>query len=259
MKTTQILTIISLSCLLISLVSSFISKIPIVVKNAFFLVAVILLATSQVVKCKPEKFIDSSSGNVLDFVEIGTSDFNTEIEKADNNTRGISVEPLRDYLERLPNKKMCVKENVAISDERGSLYMYFVSKEDIAKFNLPDWLRGCNSLGKPHESVERILNEKNLQHIYKTSPVKVITFEDLMRKYNVKKINFLKIDTEGHDPIILQSMINYCDSNPSVYPRTIKFETCGISNSLKEQDVIQKLKKRGYKVVSKGDDTVLKK
>ena len=58
MKTIQILTIISLSCLFISLVSSFISKIPMVVKNAFFLVAVILLATSQVVKYIPEKLSD---------------------------------------------------------------------------------------------------------------------------------------------------------------------------------------------------------
>ena len=58
MKPAQILTIISLSCLFISLVSSFISKIPIVVKNAFFLVAVVLLATSQVVKYIPEKLSD---------------------------------------------------------------------------------------------------------------------------------------------------------------------------------------------------------
>jgi len=70
MKTTQILTIISLSCLFISLVSSFISKIPMVVKNAFFLVAVILLATSQVVKCKPEKFIDSSSKMEKNFTRV---------------------------------------------------------------------------------------------------------------------------------------------------------------------------------------------
>ena len=58
MKTAQILTIISLSCLFISLVSSFISKIHVVVKNVFFLVAVILLATSQVVKYIPEELSD---------------------------------------------------------------------------------------------------------------------------------------------------------------------------------------------------------
>ena len=49
METTQILVIISLSCLLISLVSSLFPKIPIIVRNAFFLVAIILLATSQIV------------------------------------------------------------------------------------------------------------------------------------------------------------------------------------------------------------------
>jgi len=50
METTQILVIISLSCLLISLVSSLFPKIPIIVRNAFFLVAIILLATSRIVK-----------------------------------------------------------------------------------------------------------------------------------------------------------------------------------------------------------------
>ena len=50
METTQILAIISLLCLLISLVSSLFPKIPIIVKNCFFLVAIILLAISQIVK-----------------------------------------------------------------------------------------------------------------------------------------------------------------------------------------------------------------
>jgi len=60
MKTTQILTIISLSCLFISLVSSFLTKIPVVVKNVFFLVAVVLLATSQVIKYIPEEMSDEN-------------------------------------------------------------------------------------------------------------------------------------------------------------------------------------------------------
>ena len=58
METTQILVIISLSCLLISLVSSLFPKIPIIVKNCFFLVAVILLATSQVVSPKSDFLLD---------------------------------------------------------------------------------------------------------------------------------------------------------------------------------------------------------
>jgi len=66
MKTTQILVIISLSCLLISLVSSLIPKIPIIVKNVLFLMAVILLATSQVIKYKPKEYkLDQKGWNEI--------------------------------------------------------------------------------------------------------------------------------------------------------------------------------------------------
>ena len=46
---------------------------------------------------------------ILDFLEIGTADFDTEIEKADNNTRGFSIEPLKIYLDKLPEKSLCKK------------------------------------------------------------------------------------------------------------------------------------------------------
>jgi len=39
-----------------------------------------------------------------DFVEIGTSDFDTLIETATDATRGLSIEPVRYYLDRLPER-----------------------------------------------------------------------------------------------------------------------------------------------------------
>ncbi len=38
-----------------------------------------------------------------DFVEIGTSDFDTLIQTATDTTRGLSIEPVRHYLDRLPS------------------------------------------------------------------------------------------------------------------------------------------------------------
>ena len=35
----------------------------------------------------------------FDFLEIGTSDFDTEIEKSDNTRVGMSIEPIKYYLE----------------------------------------------------------------------------------------------------------------------------------------------------------------
>lgn len=79
METTQILAIISLLCLLVSLISSLFPKIPIMVKNCFFLVAVILLATSQVVSPK-------SNFLLTDFYRIPEdSPLNTSFSKIKNS------------------------------------------------------------------------------------------------------------------------------------------------------------------------------
>jgi hypothetical protein len=66
METTQILAIISLSCLLISLVSYLVPKIPIIVKNGFFLVAIILLATIQLYVSKNPVETFNPSVNIRD-------------------------------------------------------------------------------------------------------------------------------------------------------------------------------------------------
>jgi hypothetical protein len=38
-----------------------------------------------------------------DFIEIGTSDFDTLIQEADNLKIGLSIEPISKYLRALPN------------------------------------------------------------------------------------------------------------------------------------------------------------
>jgi hypothetical protein len=43
-----------------------------------------------------------------DYIEIGTSDFDTEIQKNDNRT-GLSIEAVKYYLEQLPEKVGCKK------------------------------------------------------------------------------------------------------------------------------------------------------
>ena len=69
----------------------------------------------------------------LDFLEIGTSDFDTCIEHASDTTKGISVEPIKFYIDRLPNPKNVKKVNAAISptnSEKDS-FMYYIPHETI--------------------------------------------------------------------------------------------------------------------------------
>ena len=79
-------------------------------------------------------------------IEIGTSDFRTQAGKRD----GLFIEPVKEHFDRLP---ICRKENVAISNKEGSIEIYFIPDRLIKQHNLPNWVRGCNSIGKIHPSI----------------------------------------------------------------------------------------------------------
>ena len=191
------------------------------------------------------------NGRTFDFVEIGTSDFDTEVELANDYTLGLSVEPLADYYNRLSSKARCVKENAAISDTAGTLPMYYVPPEIVKKLDLPLWITGSNALGEPHKLVLEELNKRGLpENLFEQVQVPVLTFGQLMEKHKVEGIKYLKIDTEGHDPIVLESMISYCDQHPQVYPTRIQFESNELSDAGREKRVIQSLEERGYKDVT---------
>jgi len=186
---------------------------------------------------------------IYDFIEIGTCDFSTEIEKADDSTVGLSVEPLKWYYDALPNKANVKKINKAISSERGELDMYFVSPEDIKKYRLPDWVRGSSSVNKKNAEVERYLESKDLLHLFKTKRVPAITFGDLVAENLVHKIKLLKVDAEGHDAVIIKSVINYCDEHPEIFPSKIIFEVNMLTERHLVDECISMLQKRGYKLI----------
>ncbi len=200
-------------------------------------------------KYKIKYFIEKKGGSNLetfDFIEIGTSNFDTEIEKADDNTKGLSVEPIKKYLDDLPNKKNVIKVNCAISDvnEESTMKLYYIPEDVIKKNNLPDYYIGCNSIGKYHDN--HIIN--NLQKYVKIIDVPVISISMLFEKYNVKNTKYLKIDTEGHDPIILKSFLKWLQNKQKEdYPKKILFESSW-HNSKEDIAEIKKIYENiGYK------------
>jgi FkbM family methyltransferase len=188
-----------------------------------------------------------------DFIEIGTSDFDTEIQKCNLNTYGISVEPLKIYLDKLPDKPNVIKVNKAISNIRGEGYMSYLKPDDIPE--KMKWLKGCNSLNENHPC-------HDLTKVNKVK-VDIITFGDLCSENNVNNIRYLKIDTEGHDINIVKSMIEYCDKNKETFPDRIMFESIAYIQEEGERtkddldNIITELEKRDYKLIKKGWDTIL--
>ena len=144
----------------------------------------------------------------FDFVEIGTSDFDTNLDKRKKGQKILLVEPVKYYLDKLPNGEGIFKNNCAISDKSGKGEIYYVDDEIIKKYNMPNWMRGCNSFNKPHETVLRFFNELKTPVEFKIDNVAVLSFVDLINLYNITKIDKLKIDTEGHDHVVLKSVID---------------------------------------------------
>lgn len=184
----------------------------------------------------------------LDYIEIGTSDFDTLLETT--NLHGISIEPLSIYLDRLPNKENNIKLNAAVSDFDGECDIFYISPEDIIKHNLPNWLRGCNSILKPHPTALSVLNKMGLVNLYQQKKIDVLTWDTLIRTKNIVGVDYLKIDTEGHDSIIIKSIL---ESNTNVLPKKIKFETNVLTTNNAIIETINLLKDRGYFIIEKTD------
>tara|TARA_Y100000389_G_C17458774_1_gene520087 strand:- start:2100 stop:3434 length:1335 start_codon:yes stop_codon:yes gene_type:complete len=203
-------------------------------------------------------FINKSFDNMklvnYNFIEIGTSNFETLIEKATNDTIGISVEAVKYYINQLPEKKKVKKINMGISNKNTILDVYYIPEQVIDENNLPKWFKGCNCIGKYHP----LHIKHEVTHLCKIEPVKVIPCYELFYKNKVKNVNCLKIDTEGHDCIILTSLYYYIYYLPSIfYPKKIIFETNENTKKKDVDEVIQLFCNLGYKLQSRSYDTIL--
>lgn len=155
-----------------------------------------------------------------DFIEIGTSDMDTLLEFGDGK-RGLSIEPIQTYLDRLPNVDGIIKVCAAISNTDGTANVFWVDPEDIVKHGLSLWLRGTNTLFAPHPTAVRELTERGLLNLMKHTPCRLMTWATLVREYEVEAVDYIKIDTEGHDWIIVNSILT---SGPTPRPKYISFE-----------------------------------
>lgn len=194
-----------------------------------------------------------------DFIEIGTSDFHTLIECATDETVGISIEPLKVYLDNLPNKKNVIKLNAAMSIDSSSddIDIYYIPPNVIDKQQLDWWLRGCNRVGNYHPfHLQHPVNKANLTEYVQVDKVKQISFKCLYEIYNIYKVNHLKLDTEGFDCHILQQFLIFLkNKDPSYYPKQITFETNTQTSIEFVNKTVQDFIYLGYKISSfKYDD-----
>lgn len=162
-------------------------------------------------------------------IEIGTSDFRTLAGQIE----GLFIEPVKEHFDRLPD---CNKENIAISNYEGEIDIFYIPAEVIKQHNIPNWTRGCNSINEPHPSL------KQWNHLITSHKVKVERIKTVLERHNIKSISLLKIDTEGHDCVILN---DYLDTVETL-PETIQFEANTLSVEKDVKAVVKRLESKGY-------------
>jgi len=178
-------------------------------------------------------------------IEIGTSDFDTLA----GVEYGIYIEPVKYYFDRLPDN--IIKENVAISNYCGECTIYYVDDEIIKRYNAPDWLRGCSSINTKHIRLLKYIPKNEILEM----TVKVDRIKNIIKNHNVEKIDFLKIDTEGHDTIILNDFLDTIEIKPS----KIQFENNILSDKNEVNKLIYRLEDTGYKIIKTLNDVIAQK
>lgn len=190
---------------------------------------------------------------IYDFIEIGTSDFDTLIQRADDTTVGISIEPIKYYLDRLPNPANVKKLNCAVSldGNSGRDKVFYIPDETIEKHNLPPWIRGCNSVGDYHYQHKR----RKLESLVVTEDVDTVPIGDVLEEHKVHQLKMLKVDTEGGDCYILQSLLPVLkDRGQQFWPKHIQFETNILSSRAVIDETVSLYVRLGYKTIQQGND-----
>jgi len=179
------------------------------------------------------------------FIEIGTCDFDTNLPLLESgNWRGVMVEASPPMFDSIAKKVAesgyshnATLKNVAISDFDGKID-FAVSKPMVG------WQRGIGTvINENHTGTSLYHLENNAELVYdEVIEVPCITLDTLMTEYN--SIDYLKLDTEGHELTILQ---NY---SWRVKPTFIKLEHAHID------DLAMRalLESQGYMVYTEDQD-----
>jgi len=191
--------------------------------------------------------LDALDGEHVDFLEIGCSDFNTAAQLT--QLTGISVEPIPIYLDALPARQGLRKMQVAASNESGvDVDVYWSDSKAIeptceASFLeahgmtccFPQWVRGCNQLGSfsedvaraiehPYDSSPCVMGSRDDDELFHVTPTRVLTVGQILEEQRVASLNFVKVDTEGYDGRIVNSLLDAVGEQSSLRPDHIKYE-----------------------------------
>jgi len=105
------------------------------------------------------------------------------------------------YIKKYPNTKILI-ENIALGSENKKIFFNQFDESSSSTFN------NINKHSKYFKRKFNLLNFFDKSEIYKSFEVKIQTLDQYMEINNLKRINFIKIDTEGYEYEILKGLKN---------------------------------------------------
>jgi FkbM family methyltransferase len=143
----------------------------------------------------------------MNYIIIGAMDgvsFDNIFDKLTKDDVALFVEPiphqfkkLQENVEKLPCKVYL--ENSVVSDRIEDIVMAYLPDEDLTE----DFLGGCSSVVKFGTPLNRYLAKiDNLTY----HEAKSVTFDMLCEKYGFNEVNYVQVDCEGYDQIIVDSI-----------------------------------------------------
>jgi FkbM family methyltransferase len=189
------------------------------------------------------------------FIQIGSNDgiTNDPITKyVKKNYTGVLVEPVPYLFEKLKKNYSKIKnrlffENSAIASKDGEAYFYRLKDSD--NCNLPAWYDQLGSFNKDVVLQHR-KHIPEFDELFVEEIIKTISFESLLKKYGLKKIDLIHIDTEGYD----YEIIKLIDFN-KLEVEVLLFEHKHLS-SQDQFDAINYLMNLNYNLISHEGDTL---
>ena len=177
------------------------------------------------------------------FIEIGCADFDTLIPLAKKGGWcGWCIEPIPEHAKTLREASRCLPVGVveaAISSFDGHVKM--------AVGGVQDWARGASHVIDPHHSGAKMLEHPNNVALgLKIAEIDVqsIKLDTFLLEHDIKEIDFMKIDVEGHEMEILTTY------SWEIKPKVLKIEHKHLSGNTLDK----MLKRQGYSLFVETDD-----
>lgn len=250
--------------------------------------------------CSPPRTSPSSdnlrhAGDHFDFVEVGTSNYQTVVQacvghpdgkhhalsfmpwdREPGELRGLVIDMQRPYLDELPDLPNVQKICAAVAERDGEVrVMWHVPVQFLEHYekvfatagNNSAWhtlqlAKAISSLGAV--SASRLLRTKmrrlGLSRLVRRRRVRTRSLASIFSESNVGSVSFLALDCEGHDCAIIHGLLKACRGRPSWYPEWIQYETHGMNDELSgagtQERTEEELQQAGYHIMYAGWDTV---